>query len=85
MHRTLDGAGLPQDGRTLNFTLSDPNTGGNADRGAGSGFAGSGGFTGQGGGQQSGGGRPDRNAYPVPAALAASSSGWLRAGVDITA
>ena len=86
LHRTLDSAGLSQDGRTLSFSLSDSNTGGNAasDRGTGSGFAG-GGFSGSGSGQQGGAGRHDRNAYSVPAAIAAASPGWQRAGVDITA
>ncbi len=87
LHRTLDSAGLPQESRTLNFSLSDPATGGRtaSDSGGGSGFAGTGGFAGQGGSQQGGSSRQDRSAYPVPAALAAASSGWLRAGVDITA
>ncbi len=84
LHRTLDQAGLAQDGRSVNFSLSTPDAGSSAssDRGSGSGFMGNGN---SGGGQQGGAWRQDRSSYPDPAPSSTPSTAWLRAGVDITA
>ena len=85
LHRTLNGAGVSQEGRTLSFSLSTANTESNAspDRGAG-GFSGNGGFA-SGGGQQGGSGRQDRTPYADTVSPSPPSPAWLRAGVDITA
>lgn len=84
LHRTLDQAGLAQDGRSVNFSLSTPDAGSSAssDRGSSGGFMGNGN---PGGGQQGGAWRQDRSSYPDPAPSSTPSTAWLRAGVDITA
>ena len=72
LNTALDAAGLPADGRTLQFSLSSGN--GNSGSGSGSG-ANSGSSNGQPGAGSGGGQRT-----PLPHRTA-----WLRAGVDITA
>ena len=71
LHRALDSAGLPQDGRSLTMTLNTPDAG-NASRQSDAGPPGQGFSRGQ----------PDRR-YEPPAQP--SRAAWLRAGVDITA
>ncbi len=87
LQRALDAAGLPQEGRTVTVTLATPEpspAGGSSASAGGGGSSGAnpgGGFGGQPGGRQ--GQRPSQT-IPI-AGIANSSSGWLRAGVDITA
>jgi len=72
LHRALDQAGLPQDGRSLNLSLGSPGNG-NSDAGAGA--------PGQGFGSQ-----PERRPARNPAQTAAiAHAAWHRAGIDITA
>ena len=88
LHRALDNAGLPPEGRTLGFSLDVPPqaTPAAPPGGAGPGFSGpnDGGARGQGGGYRQGrqgarhAGPDDDPAFILPSA-------WLRAGVDITA
>ena len=85
LHRALDAAGVPLDGRTLSLSLSTPDPGGG---GQASGGAGQGSANGQTGGQP--GGQQSRTSYGwgVGSDTATESGGtasWLRAGVDITA
>jgi uncharacterized membrane protein YgcG len=89
LHRTLDSAGLPQEGRSLSLSLATPDTANNGatDRGTGGGSStGSGGFSNGGGAQQGGAWRQDRARYaPAATDTPATHAAWLRAGVDITA
>ncbi len=89
LHRTLDSAGLPQEGRSLTLSLAAPDATnyGATDRGAGSNAGtGSGGFSNGSGAQQGGAWRQDRARYSAAANDAPPTNGaWLRAGVDITA
>lgn len=72
LHRALDDAGLPQDGRSLNLSLGSP-SGGNPDAGTGP-------------PSQGFGGQPDRRPGRTPAQTAAlAHAAWQRAGIDITA
>ncbi len=84
LHRALDSAGVPQEGRSLSLTLATPGDGG----GFGTGGAGDGGGA-NGGGAASGGGnggwRQNRTPFPAGESVDPLSTGWLRAGVDITA
>ncbi len=72
LHRALDQAGLPQDGRSLNMSLGSPSSG-TSDAGTGA--------PGQGFG-----GQPDRRPSHTPVQTAAiAHAAWQRAGIDITA
>lgn len=78
----LDQAGIPAQGRTVEFSLAPPSSGATADR---FGTPGSGGQSGQQPGSQTGGSfgqntRDDPQSRRPPARLA-----WMRAGIDITA
>ena len=88
LHRALDSAGVPPEGRTLGFSLDTPPQalppaappGG----GAGFGASGDGGRPGNGGFYRQG--RPGgRHAGPDDGSAFTNPSAWLRAGVDITA
>lgn len=83
LHRALDDAGVPQDGRSLSLTLGPPSQtpsgaslggGGDAGRQADSGPM----------GQGSPHGQPDRRAGQT-SSLTAARAAWQRAGIDITA
>ena len=80
LHAALDLAGVPPEGRTVQFSLtpSDPNLGGSTPGGNGSG---SGSGTGGGSGNAAGGGTRDRDGAPPPAPRRIR----LRTGIDITA
>lgn len=82
LHRTLDSAGVPAEGRslTLSLALPDPGAGSNPQAG---GFG-----SGSGGSGQPGGTRQDRAGPGTAAPLNAAASAapvWQRAGIDITA
>ena len=89
LHRTLDNAGLPQDGRSLTLSLATPDPASNASPdfsgGGGANMGGSGFSNGGSSGQQGGAARQDRTPYAGPAEPTHPTSVWLRAGVDITA
>jgi flagellar basal-body rod modification protein FlgD len=89
LHRTLDSAGLPQEGRSLSLSLATPDTANNSatDRGTGGNTStGSGGFNNGSGSQQGGAWRQDRARYATASTdTPATHAAWLRAGVDITA
>ena len=80
LHRTLDSAGVPAEGRslTLSLALPDPGAGSNPQAG---------GFGLGGGGGQPGGTRQDRAGPGTAAPLNATATApvWQRAGIDITA
>ncbi len=86
LHRALDLAGLPQDGRSLSLTLASPDsgaTGGGSgmDSGGGGGQASSGG-----GGSNAGAGSGRQQERPsTPGRRFDTDNTWRRAGVDITA
>lgn len=88
LQRALDAAGLPQDGRTVTVTLATPEPGTSGGSSASAGGDGSSGANPGGGGF---GGQPgdrpgQRASRTIPiASIAHPSSGWLRAGIDITA
>ncbi len=87
LHRTLDNAGVSQDGRSLTLSLATPDSG-SSSAGMGGGAAGQSMADSQSGGQS---GRQGRTPYASggdddqPATPKASQPSWLRAGVDITA
>jgi flagellar hook-length control protein FliK len=79
LNRALDAAGVPPEGRTLQFNLGNPDPG--QSNGGGGPGAGPNGGSGQFGGFAGNGGRhQDMPRQPPP-----PRGGWLRAGVDITA
>ena len=80
LHRALDLAGVPQDGRTLHFSLAPPERSGpdSGTMSAGGGGA-DGGSARQHHSQPGGGGAQDSPAHPR------RRPAWRRAGVDITA
>jgi flagellar hook-length control protein FliK len=90
LHRALDAAGLPQDGRSLTLSLATPNPGGGGNHPgpSGGGFGAAGGQGGSQGGGQAGAntrqGQQQGRALPPPPQSGAASP-WMRAGVDITA
>ena len=82
LHRALDSAGVPQDGRSMALSLATPESGGQSPGGAGA--------DGQpaDGGSQAGSERQQRHPYAEAADAGRNTpslSAWLRAGVDITA
>ncbi len=84
LHRALDSAGVPPDGRSLALSLATPDSAGQSLGGGPGGQAGNG----QAGSGQAGSERQQRHPYAGPAVSdrdASSPSAWLRAGVDITA
>ncbi|MEJ1978192.1 MAG: flagellar hook-length control protein FliK [Acetobacteraceae bacterium] len=86
LHRALDAAGVPQDGRSLTLSLGAQPQGGGASGGPGTGSFGTGSGTGN-HSQAGAGARQDRQPSrpsPLPSPSGAASP-WLRAGVDITA
>ena len=100
LHRTLDSAGVPHEGRTLSLALGNPELGGDSSGAAAGGSSGSFGDA-QSGGQQnrpSSGGRSGTDPATSASTMSTSSLSdsatinapatgpvWLRAGVDITA
>jgi flagellar hook-length control protein FliK len=81
LHRALDDAGLPPEGRSLNLSLATPDSGGNL-----------GGSSSNPGGQAGGNARPDHQATAsttLPRGFGPAEPdvppGWQRAGIDITA
>ena len=89
LHRALDAAGLPQDGRSVTLSLATPNPGGGGgahdhSSPTGNDFGAAGGRGDGQGGANTRQGRPQGRPSPLPPQSGAASL-WMRAGVDITA
>jgi flagellar hook-length control protein FliK len=88
LHRALDSSGLPQEGRILTLSLASPTPAASAVQHAPAAGSEGGGGAGLGGGNGGGNGgnwRQDRMAHAEASPEFTASTGWLRAGVDITA
>ena len=92
LDQVLTQAGVPPEGRTLTFSLGDPQLGGGAAGGAGDGHAGRGHGQPEHGGQRHAGAAPSNGAPwagaawdGAPSGAAVQARAWRRAGIDITA